>query len=608
MSKYRFIAVFLLSFLSFVLLPNLATGQQADSTSFHALEYYHIRLAKGFGAGVEQAVDTDGGVARKYLTRPFIYMGLSDKLAFALSNQTIWSTDTGQQVFFVNNRETEMRANHLTQLSVNYFPASGLLVNASANFSNGQPFSTILSNDDNENRDFTLRGIYYSRGSQIEYQPNQRVLIYYGKNWFGVDFLPVIGLGSLTAPVAKELAPPVAQPASLFSKGQSFAIVNGSSNRQSVTSLTQVSTGATTNDDLLLTSEARREYIDMKVGHSFRDNFNLGAGLYYFRSTSRLFLSETQGYADGREYANSKRLAVSGWAEQVLSRHWRHRVTAEVTRISSRFSTSTYLSPEKDELFNVQEENFFSGNYAFQRMWRAADPGTTLFLADRDDLFGHRLPKGGWQLVGSASWAFNFDFDKRRINQTKNDSKRLSLALVNGKSSHLELGAVTILDRYTFETDANDVVLIPSSKNTSAAWNYGLVVNLTNYQFTEKERALYGWHELSQFDRLYGSLLRSGMVKLTIGALHGFEYSHRVERSARNGVIIIDESEWNPRDIQFYGRARIGIKRGLEVDLSVTDAAETGNIAFSAQLLRSIRLRAEYNSSINSRDYFFMNR
>jgi hypothetical protein len=581
--------------------PTFAFSQQSDSTHFNAIEYYYLRIAKGFGAGVDQAVDTEGGSSREYLTRPFLYWGLSDKLSFAFSNQTVWSNAGNRNSILINNQEVETRANHFSRLAVNFLPVNGLFLNASADISNGAPFRTIFNNEERENKSFALRGVFLSKKGKLDYHRHQRALVYYGTNWFDKAYFPNVGLGPFPLPLANELSPAVRQNVSVFSKGQTFITLDSYLDRQSFTSPGQIFTGQATVETLLLTSKTRTEYADLKIGHSLTDHFNIGAGLQLAHTDSRVFRSETESDADGRTNSESQRYTLSGWAEQIFNQNWRHRLNISLAEYNSEFS-QILASGTPDPSF-TQTGKFFTGSYALQHLWKAPAPAMARFLADRDDLFGHRLPKGGWQLLGTASWTFNFD---RQPNSAKNDFKRVSLALANGKTSHLEIGAVTFLDRYAFDTGFISTD-IPSTKSTSASWNYGLIINLTNYQFSDKLQQYYGWNELSHFDRLYGSLLQPGMVKLAIGAFHGFEYSHS-EQTGRDGLRNIEESNWNPRDIQFYGRLRVGLKWGIELDMSVAEAAEIRNVALSVQLLRSLRLRAEYNSAIFDRNFYFSNR
>lgn len=591
----------LFSALSLFTFPTLTFSQQSDSTHIDAIEYYYLRIATGFGAGVDQAIDTEGGSSREYLTRPFLYWGLSDKLSFALSNQTIWSNAESYQFNPTDSQNEGYNASHFSQIALNAVLANSFFVHASADFSNRLPYRIDFSSEDADFKQFQLSGFYLSRDGMLEYAPNQRALVYYGTNWFDETFFPQLGLASLQNPLTKELLPAIDLPLSLFSKGQTFVAFSGFANTESLTSPSFIPVDAFTYREDSNISDTQRESVNIQIGHGLLDNLNFGAVLQYFHSDSKNVQSDALGSVFDQFNSDSKTYSINGWVEQIFRQNWRQRLSLAIAGLSSEYVQPDFFGAAANQSYT---QKYLNANYTLQHLWNAPAPGMATFLADRDDLFGHRLPKGGWQLLGSAGWAFNFDRD---AGQSKNDSKRFSLALVNGRSSQLEMGVLTSIDRYSSE-NAPPGSELPYSKTISAMWNYGLVFNFANYRLSEDYHRFLGWNELSQFDRLYGSLLRPGMVKLTIGALHGFEYLHNVQRINTNGIVNSDNSDWHPRDVQFYGRVRVGLKWGMELDMSVAEAAEVRNVAFSAPLLRSLRLRAEYNSSIFDRDFFFSNR
>ena len=260
------------------------------------------------------------------------------------------------------------------------------------------------------------------------------------------------------------------------------------------------------------------------------------------------------------------------WLNVLWSDRFMHRfiVAFRNGEITQRYFDFPERSKSQDESQFEFREYVLRSTYVVTFLMNVAPPSMGVYLADWNGLFGNRLPKNG--LLVRGMFFYHRHWGNSAYHSEGNTTVDYPDAQLNtAHAVHLDLQT-----RYgVFDWVEGCAALRyhrvwiggVSHDPTKNHWSKQFSLQFGNYRYSRKYQEPYSWYHLSRFDRKYGSLLRSGMVKGRLG------YEEYVFPDDRFGLLIPSLRILN---LWFQAGVVNGVELRLGTDFSKEMASSDG--------------------------------
>ncbi len=539
----------------------------ADST-FSAPDFFITRMVEGFGGGFEQVLSQKQETDRQFNSTPFIYAGISDKVSLQLTNQISWIR---RSEILLDGLTIDQKnfTNSTPGFRAQFRPLAGLHILAAANWNNKRAllneyvFSEFRGETETEqqNRDASIQVDYFSQDGVVTLAADQRNWMYFGNS--SLPFFESV----------------FETPITFLTPGQTYLSFGGTF-QQGDFSIFNTETLSSE-----IATRSRQSQFNFEALFGLRRNLVLGLSVH--PDVER----ETQNENSDNQFS----ISLAPRVEFLSAKNTLHRFSFQYDYLRNEQQPpgeNIASTPGNSTLLTTNFLKRWSFRYGFNRLWNTKPLTTSAFLANWNDDFGNRLPRGAIRLSAEIlADVERITNDRQRdnlrtVSQEKNQSIHLQTTASYGLFDKLEIGWKTELNRRWGKR--SEVALW----NNRLFWRNALEISFANYRFEEKYRSRFGWQQVSNFNRLFGPLLYRGMFIGTV-AVQPVYYSR----------------EWRGENARFFdyrlpnrrvetwfaeGRFRYGVLDNLELKAIVDISSPFVSINLRDRVLSNLQFAVSW--------------